>query len=201
VVGQGAIRLGALSLRDFQLVSEADGGDAKEFVVAFDAAFDVGFQIICCGDSARFQRAGKCAGQSTSERGDDVVDGGGKRRGVFHAVIFGVPAVHAKMKWLRKSFNVRFTERPFLLDQTDFCGMNKFTHGFLPGDQILEKTKSYRRDCGLLFVVLNQRKDVEALQFAAAFEEREFDGEGGAFDGAAELLDELGGGSGGAAGG
>jgi hypothetical protein len=97
VVSQGAVRLGALALRNFQLVAEIDGGDAKELVIAFDAAFDIGFQVICCGDSARFQRAGKCAGQSTSERRDNVVDGGGKRRGVFHAVIFGVATVHAKM--------------------------------------------------------------------------------------------------------
>ncbi len=128
VVGQRAIRLGALSFRNFQLVSETDGGDAKELVVAFDAAFDIGFEIVRCGDSARFQRAGKRAGQSTGERGDDVVDGGGKRRGVFHAVILGVATVHAKMKGLRKSLNVRVTERPFLLDQTDFGCVNNLTH-------------------------------------------------------------------------
>ena len=46
MVGQGAVRFGALALWNFQLVAEADGGNAKEFVVAFDAAFDVGFQII-----------------------------------------------------------------------------------------------------------------------------------------------------------
>jgi hypothetical protein len=40
--------------------------EAKQLAVGFDAAFDVGFEIICCGDSTRFQRAGKCAGQSTS---------------------------------------------------------------------------------------------------------------------------------------
>jgi hypothetical protein len=128
VVRQGAVGLGTFPLRNSQLVAEIDGGDAKEFVVAFDAAFDIGFQIICCGDSARFQRAGKCAGQSTSERGDDMVDGGGKRRGVFHAVIFGVAAMHAKMKRLRESLDVRVTERPFLLDQTDFGCVNNFTH-------------------------------------------------------------------------
>ncbi len=156
MVSQGAVRLGALALRNFQLVAEIDGGDAKELVIAFDAAFDIGFQVICCGDSARFQRAGKCAGQSTSERRDNVVDGGGKRRGVFHAVIFGVAAVHAKMKRLRESLYVRVTERPFLLDQTDFCGVNEFTHEFLPCHRILEKQKSYKRDCGLLLIVLNQ---------------------------------------------
>jgi hypothetical protein len=124
VVGQGAIRFWALALWDFELVAETDGGEAKELVVAFDAAFDIGFQIVCCGDSARFQRTGKCAGQSTGERGDDVVNGGGKRRGVFNAVIFGVPAVDAKMKRLGEALDVRIAKRPFLLDQTDFCGMN-----------------------------------------------------------------------------
>jgi hypothetical protein len=124
VVGQGAIRFWALALWDFELVAETDGGEAKELVVAFDAAFDIGFQIVCCGDSARFQRAGKCAGQSTGERGDDVVNGGGKRRGVFNAVIFGVAAVDAKMKRLREALDVRVTEWPFFLDQTDFCSMD-----------------------------------------------------------------------------
>ena len=50
-------------------------------------------------------------------------------------------------------------------------------------------------------VVLNQGEDIEAGEFFAAVEEGEFDGEGAAFDGAAELLDEFGGGGSGAAGG
>jgi hypothetical protein len=79
VIGECAIRFGALALRNFQLIPETDGGDAKELVVAFDAAFDFGFQIACCGNSARFQRASKCAGQSTGKRRDDVVDGRRKR--------------------------------------------------------------------------------------------------------------------------
>ncbi len=52
-----------------------------------------------------------------------------------------------------------------------------------------------------LFVVLDQGEDVEAGEFFAAVEEGEFDGEGEAFDFAAEFLDELGCGRGGAAGG
>src|SRR5260370_8644467 len=48
---------------------------------------------------------------------------------------------------------------------------------------------------------MDQGEDVEAVQFFAAVEESELDGEGGAFDRAAELLDEFGGGGGGAAGG
>jgi hypothetical protein len=128
VVGQGAIRFWALALWNFQFVAETDGGETKEFVIALDAAFDIGFQIICCGDSARFQRAGKCAGQSTGERGDDVVNGRGKRRSIFNAIIFGVAAVDAKMKRLREALDVRVTERPFLLDQTDFGCVNNFTH-------------------------------------------------------------------------
>ena len=137
MVGQGAIRFWALALWNFQFVAETYGGETKEFVVAFDAAFNIGFQIICCGDSARFQRAGKCAGQSTGERGDDVVNGGGKRRGVFNAVIFGVAAVDAKMKRLREALDVRVTEWPFFLDQADFCGMNQFTHECLPNRRCL----------------------------------------------------------------
>src|SRR6202171_3023909 len=50
-------------------------------------------------------------------------------------------------------------------------------------------------------VVLDQREDVEASQFFSAVEETELYGEGGAFDRAAELLDEFGGRGGGATGG
>src|SRR5580704_17662974 len=52
-----------------------------------------------------------------------------------------------------------------------------------------------------LLVVLNEGEDVDAVQFFAAVEEGELDGEGGAFDDASELLDELDGGGGGATGG
>jgi hypothetical protein len=116
VVGECAVCFGALALGNFQLVTETDGSDAKELVVAFDAAFDFGLQIVSCGDSTRFQRAGKCAGQSTGERRDDVVDGSGKRGGVFHAVVFCVASVHPKMKGLGETFDVRVAEGPFLLD-------------------------------------------------------------------------------------
>src|SRR5882724_2869205 len=49
-----------------------------------------------------------------------------------------------------------------------------------------------------LFVVLNQRKNVDAGEFFAAVEEGELDGQGCAFDDAAELLDEFYSGGGGA---
>src|SRR6266478_3966515 len=50
-------------------------------------------------------------------------------------------------------------------------------------------------------VVLNQGEDVDTVEFFAAVEEGEFDGESCAFDDAAELLEELYGGGGGASGG
>ena len=68
MVSQCAVGLGALSFGDFEFVTETDGGESKEFIVSFDAAFNLGFQIVRRRDSARFQRAGKCAGQSTGER-------------------------------------------------------------------------------------------------------------------------------------
>jgi hypothetical protein len=116
VIGEGAIGFRALALRDFKFIPEADGSNAKELVVAFDAAFDFRLEIVCCGDSTRFQRAGKCAGQSTGERRDNVVDGSGKRGGVFHAVVFCVTSVHPKMKGFGETFDVRVAEGPFLLD-------------------------------------------------------------------------------------
>ena len=131
MVGEGAVRFSAFALGDFQLVAQIYGGDAEEFIIAFDAAFDVGYEIVGSGDSARFQRAGKCAGQSTGERGDDVVDGGGKRRGVLHAVILGVAAMHAEMERLFEALDVGVAEGPLLLHQPDLCGVNEFAHEFL----------------------------------------------------------------------
>src|ERR1700740_1519502 len=52
-----------------------------------------------------------------------------------------------------------------------------------------------------LFVVLNEREDIEAVQFAAAIQKGEFYGEGSTVYFAAELLNELGGWGSGAAGG
>jgi len=160
MIGEGAIGFRALTPWNFQLVPETDGSDAKELVVAFDAAFDLRFQIVCCGDSTRFQRAGKCAGQSTGERGDDVVDGSRQRGSIFHAVIFGVAAVHPKVKGLRESFDVRVPERPLLLNQPDSGSMNKLTHRHLASKQIPQETKSYKRVCRKLLVVLNQGEDI-----------------------------------------
>jgi hypothetical protein len=40
MVRKGAIRLRAFSFGDFELVSQTHGGDAKEFIVTFDAAFN-----------------------------------------------------------------------------------------------------------------------------------------------------------------
>jgi len=131
VIGQSAVCLGALTFRNFQFVAETHSGETKILIVAFNAAFDFGLKIICCRDSARFQRAGKCAGQSTGERRNDVIDRGGKRCSVFHAVIFCVAAMCPKMKRLRESFDVRIAERLFLLNQSDSGGMNKLTHRHL----------------------------------------------------------------------
>ena len=58
VVSECTICFRTLTLRNLQLVAETDGRDAKELIVAFDAAFDFSLEIVCCGDSARFQRAG-----------------------------------------------------------------------------------------------------------------------------------------------
>jgi hypothetical protein len=143
VMRESAVGLGALAFGDFQLVTQVHGGDAKEFVIGFDAAFDVGFEMVCCGDSTRFQRAGKCAGQSTSERGDDVIDGGGHRLAVFHAVILGVAAVRAEMQWLFESFNVRLAKGALLLHQPDSSRMNDFAHDGLLTREMSGDVESY----------------------------------------------------------
>jgi len=132
VVRESAIGFGAFTFWNFQFVPKIYCGDAEEFVIRFDAPFHVRFQMICCVDSARFQRAGKCAGQSTGERRDDVVDCGRQRCGVFHAVIFGISAMRAELQWLRESLDVRFAKRPLFLYQANSRRMNHFAHKHLP---------------------------------------------------------------------
>src|SRR5262249_26817030 len=57
------------------------------------------------------------------------------------------------------------------------------------------------RSAELLFVVLNQRKNIRVGQFTAAVQKSEFDGEGGAFDLSAEFFNQFCRGEGRAAGG
>jgi hypothetical protein len=128
---QGSIRLRAFAPRDFQFVAQIDGGDAEEFFIGLNAAFDFGFQVVCCGDSARFQRTSKCAGQSTGQRRDDVIDRGRQRCGVLHAIILRIIAMRAEAQRLIESFNVRVAEWPLLLYQPNSRGVNDLAHKHL----------------------------------------------------------------------
>jgi hypothetical protein len=115
VSGKGTVRFGFLSFGDFQAIAKLYSSETKHFAFRFDASFHVGFQIVSSGDSTRFQRAGKCAGQSTSEGGDNVVDRGGHGRGGFYAVVFCVTAMHAEFQRFVEAFDVRFAKRPLFL--------------------------------------------------------------------------------------
>jgi hypothetical protein len=117
VSGKGTVRFGFLSFGNFQAIAKLYGGQTEHFAVCFNASFYVGFQIICCRDSTRFQRAGKCAGQSTSESGDNVVDRGGHGRYVgLYAIKFRVTAMHAEMQRLVEAFDVGIAKGPLFLD-------------------------------------------------------------------------------------
>ena len=129
---KSTVGFGFFPNRYSKVIAKLDRGEAKHLAVGFDAAFDISFQVICCGDSTRFQRAGKCAGQSTGECGDDVIDGGGKLRRWVYAIKPRIPSMHAKMQRLLESLDVRIAERPLLLNQSDFCRVNKFAHVYLP---------------------------------------------------------------------
>jgi len=63
---EGAVRFGALAFWNLQFVAKFYSRNAEELFISLDAAFHFGFQMICCGDPARFQRASECACQSTS---------------------------------------------------------------------------------------------------------------------------------------
>jgi hypothetical protein len=68
VMRKRAVGFGALSLGNFHVISQLHCRNSEQLIVRFNSSFDIGLQVVCCRDSARFQRAGKCAGQSTGER-------------------------------------------------------------------------------------------------------------------------------------
>ena len=47
VKGEGPLRLRAFALWNFQFVAQVDGSDSEKLIIGFDAAFDVGFKMIC----------------------------------------------------------------------------------------------------------------------------------------------------------
>jgi len=116
VVGEGAIGFGLFSLGDFQVILEINGRNAEEFSIFFDASFDIRFQFVRCRNSARFQRAGKCAGQSTGEAGDNVVNGCREGRRIFYAIEACVASVCPKQQRFSESFDVSLSEWPLLLN-------------------------------------------------------------------------------------
>src|ERR1700682_408898 len=97
--------------------------------------------------------------------------------------------------------------RPGKIAQRFPCGLRCALRSYSPPEHAhAREVSSFARGpeiagWSFLLVVLDQREDVEASQFFSAVEESELDGEGGAFDRAAELLDEFGGRGGGATGG
>ncbi len=46
VIGEGAVGFGAFSFGNFEMVPQLDGRDAEGLLEAFDAPFDVSFQIV-----------------------------------------------------------------------------------------------------------------------------------------------------------
>jgi hypothetical protein len=122
------VGFGALAFGYFQAVAQVDRRDSEQLIVRFNSSLDIGFQVVCCGDSARFQRAGKCAGQSTSQSRNDVVNCRRDRFRVFYAIILCVSTVRSKMQWLREALDMRFSKGSFLLHQPDFRRVNDFTH-------------------------------------------------------------------------
>jgi hypothetical protein len=128
VMRKRAVGLGALSFGNFHVIPQLHCRNSKQLIVRFNSSFDIGFQVVCCGDSARFQRAGKCAGQSTSKRGNDVVNCCRQGFRVLYAVILRIAPVGAELQRLREALDMRLPKRPFLLNQPDFRRVNDFTH-------------------------------------------------------------------------
>ncbi len=73
---QSAVGVSALAGGNGEAILDLDCADAEDLAVAYDLTFNGGLEIILCGDSARFQRAGQGAGQSTSQRRQQVIHRG-----------------------------------------------------------------------------------------------------------------------------
>lgn len=128
MVGEGAIGLCAAPHGNFQTIAQVDAINEEDFLFRPDLGLDLGHQVVLAGDSARFQRAGKCAGQSTGETGDDVIDGRGQRLGRRRIIKCRIAPVHAKLQRLSESFDVRRAVRAFLLLDTYPRGVNDLSH-------------------------------------------------------------------------
>jgi hypothetical protein len=127
-----AVGFSALSGRDLELVPQLDGRDANEFFLRFNAARDFGLQMVSGGDSARFQRAGQSAGQSTGECRKQVVN---RRRQWFrrlNSVKRPIATMHAKAQRLRKAFDVGLPQRPLFLHNANSCCVHDLAHMTLP---------------------------------------------------------------------
>jgi hypothetical protein len=79
VDAQGSLGILAGALRDLDVVVDVDFGDADGLIVgSFDRAVDVADEAVTVeSDFASRQSPGECAEQSTTHRGDDVVQSGG----------------------------------------------------------------------------------------------------------------------------
>lgn len=179
VNGECAVGFGPLPVRYFQLVAQLDGGDANQLFFGFDAPFDFGFQIVGGGDSARFQRAGQCAGQSTGQCRKQVVDGGRQRLGRLDLVERRIAGMHAKAQRFCKTFDVRFPQRALPLHNVNPCPVYDFAHvnlrcgiGFTDPSPDAPVCTACAAGYGLSLFVLHQREDVYTLQFFAALQEQ-----------------------------
>ena len=189
VVRESSFGFRLFSLGDFQVILETYSRDAEDFSIFFDAPFDIRFQFIRCGDSARFQRAGKCAGQSTGERGDDVVNCCRQRRRVLHPIKSCVASMRPKLQRLRESFNMSLSQRPLLLNQADFCRVNDFAHDLPLSGRCDDSPGRFKRARYSLFIVLNQGEDIEPGQLGAAVQKGQFHRKGSSVHRSTQISD------------
>ena len=116
------------------MIGDPDFGDLDGLVDGADIPFDRRVEVIGVGaDLARFQRAGKGAGQSTRHRRDHVVE----RRRVFafgrESVEFGYAPVDAIVERLLEILDEGPAKRRLVLHDLDVACMNGVGHGkFLP---------------------------------------------------------------------
>ena len=126
VYGAGGVV--AFSARDSQAVADLNGGQAHQLFLAFDLPFDISFQVALSRDSARFQRASQRAGQSTRERGDDVVDRRGQRLRRDGLVECGIAPVQAEAERRFEPLDVSEPQGACFLDNVDLCSVDEISH-------------------------------------------------------------------------
>src|SRR5262245_17791262 len=133
---QQPVHLLPASCGNLKAVVQANLGNAHHAVYVFDVSLDLGHEVVCRLNPPHVQCGSQGAGQSASDPGDDVIEGGGVlRAGDLPPVLLLVEpldaAVDAEVDRLREVLDVGGAVWAFVLLDAQTAGVNN-AHGVSP---------------------------------------------------------------------